>query len=261
MNNQATMEKMQKMKLHGMLRAFQSTMETTVKNNFSADELLAHLVDAEWDDRYNRKLNRLIKAAKFRYQASIEQINFQLNRNLDKNMILRFSDCSWILKKQDVIATGPTGVGKSFITSALGFQGCMYGFKVLYFNCSKLFSMLKYAKADGSFIKQMNNIQKQDVIILDDFGLHPFDAQSRLFLLEIMEDRHGRKSTIISSQFPVNKWHEIIGEPTIADAICDRIIHSSFRIEMKGESVRKKYGKKNQSNSENKSKKNKEEKS
>lgn len=257
MNNQATIEKMREMKLHGMLRAFQSTMETSVKNNFTADELLAHLIDAEWDDRYNRKLNRLIKAAKFRYQASIEQMDFQLNRNLDKNMILRFSDCSWISKNQDIIVTGPTGVGKSFIASALGFQGCMYGFKVMYFNCSKLFSLLKYAKADGSIIKQMNSIQKQDVIILDDFGLYPFDTQSRLFLLEIMEDRHGRKSTIISSQFPVKNWHEVIGEPTIADAICDRIIHSAFRIELKGESVRKKYGKNNQLRSKEKSKKRK----
>ena len=255
MNNQATIEKMQKMKLHGMLRAFQITMETSIKNKFTADELLAHLIDAEWDDRYNRKLNRLIKAAKFRYQASFEQIDFQLNRNLDKNIVLRLSDCSWILKKQDIIITGATGVGKSFMASALGFQGCMYGFKVRYFNCSKLFSLLKYAKADGTFIKEMNNIQNQEVIILDDFGLHPFDTQSRLFLLEIMEDRHGRRSTIISSQFPVKNWHEIIGEPTIADAICDRIIHSSFRIEMKGESVRKKYGKKNGLNSNNEPKK------
>jgi len=243
MNNQASIEKMQKMKLHGMVRAFQSTMETSVRNNFTADELLAHLIDAEWDDRYNRKLNRLLKAAKFRYQASIEQINFQLNRNIDKNMILRLSDCGWILKNQDIIATGPTGVGKSFIISALGFQGCMYGFKVLYFNCGKLFSILKYAKADGTYIKLMNHIQKQDVIIIDDFGLHPFDTQSRLSLLEIMEDRHGRKSTIISSQFPVKNWHEIIGEPTIADAICDRIIHSAFRIELDGDTLRKKYGK------------------
>ncbi|MBE0479103.1 ATP-binding protein [Candidatus Aerophobetes bacterium] len=120
----------------------------------------------------------------------------------------------------------------------------MYGFKVSYLNCGKLFSALKLAKADGSYIKELNRIQKQDAIILDDFCLHPFDAQSRLALLEIMEDRHGRSSTVISSQFPVKSWHEIIGEPTIADAICDRIIHSAFRIELTGESVRKKYARK-----------------
>lgn len=234
---------MQQMKLHGMLRAFKSTMETTIKKNFTADELLAHLIDAEWDDRYNRKMNRLIKVAKFRYQASIEQIDFQLNRNLDKNMVLRFSDCGWIEEKQDVIVTGPTGAGKSFVATALAHQGCMHGFRVLYFNCSKLFSQLKIAKADGTYLNELKKIQKQDVIVMDDFGLHPFDSQNRLILLEIMEDRHGRKSTVIASQFPVTNWHDIIGEPTIADAICDRIIHNAFRIELKGESVRKKYAK------------------
>ena len=241
MNNEATITKMQKMKLYGMLRVFNQSLETGMMNKFTTDELLGHLVDAEWDDRHNRRLERLIKAAKFRYQASLEEIDFKLDRGLDKNMLLRFSNCSWIENKRDIIITGPTGVGKSFLVSSLGYQGCMYGFKVLYFNCSKLFSQLKLTKADGTYNKELNRIQKQDLLILDDFGLHPFDAQSRLSLLEIMEDRHGRGSTVISSQFPVKSWHEIIGEPTIADAICDRIIHSTFRIELKGDSVRKKY--------------------
>lgn len=241
MNNEATITKMQKMKLYGMLRAFNQSLETGMMGKFTADELLGHLIDAEWDERHNRRLERLIKAAKFRYQASLEEIDFKLDRGLDKNMLLRFSNCSWIEKKRDIIITGPTGVGKSFLVSSLGYQGCMYGFKVLYFNCSKLFSQLRLTKADGTYNKELDRIQKQDVLILDDFGLHPFDAQSRLSLLEIMEDRHGRGSTVISSQFPVKNWHEIIGEPTIADAICDRIIHSAFRIELKGESVRKKY--------------------
>ena len=246
MNNQGTVEKLQQMKLYGMMRAFKSTMEAGIKNNFTADELLAHLIDAEWDDRYNRKMTRLIINAKFRYQASIEQLDFQLNRNLDKNMILRFTGCDWIEKKQDIIITGPTGCGKSFITTALAHQGCMHGFKVLYLNCSKLFPQLKIAKADGTYTNELKKIQKQDVIVVDDFGLHPFDTQTRLTLLEIMEDRHGRRSTVIASQFPVNNWHDIIGEPTIADAICDRIIHNAFRIELKGESIRRKYATKKQ---------------
>jgi DNA replication protein DnaC len=244
MNNEATITKMQKMKLYGMLRAFNQSLEAGMMKKFTADELLGHLVDAEWDERHNRRLERLIKQAKFRYQASLDEIDFELRRNLDKNMLLRFSNCSWIEKRRDIIVTGPTGVGKSFLASALGYQGCMYGFKVLYFNCFKLFSRLKLAKADGSYVKELNRIQKQDVLILDDFGLYPFDVQSRLSLLEIMEDRHGRGSTVISSQFPVKSWHEIIGEPTIADAICDRIIHSAYRIELRGESVRKKYASK-----------------
>jgi len=244
MNNEETLSKMQKMKLYGMMRAFNQSLEAGMIVKVTPDELLGHLVDAEWDDRHNRRLKRLIKAARFRYQASLEEIDFELQRGLDKNMLLRFSDSSWIEKKRDIIITGPTGVGKSYLGSALGCQGCLYGFRVLYFNCAKLFSQLKLKKADGTYHKELERIQKQEVLILDDFGLHPFDAQSRLFLLEIMEDRHGRSSTVISSQFPVKSWHEIIGEATIADAICDRIVHNAYRIELKGESVRKKYAEK-----------------
>ncbi|MFQ5888004.1 MAG: ATP-binding protein, partial [Candidatus Hydrothermarchaeales archaeon] len=173
MNNEATMDKMQKMKLHGMLRAFNQGLEQGLVNKVSPDELLGHLIDAEWDDRHNRRLKRLIKAAKFRYRASLPEIDFELKRDLDKAVLLRFSDCGWIRKRQDIIITGPTGVGKSFLASALGYQGCMYGFKVLYFNSTKLFSQLKLAHADGSYVKELNRIGKQDVLILDDFGLNP----------------------------------------------------------------------------------------
>lgn len=241
MNNAATLEKMNQMKLYGMVRAFKTVLETRLDSTFTTDELLAHLIDAEWDDRYNRKLNRLIQLARFRYQASLEQIDFRLNRNLEKNTILRFSDGQWIREKRNIIITGPTGVGKSFIAAALGHQACVLGFKTIYFNCSKLFPMLTLYKADGTYFKQMTKIQKQDVLILDDFGLQKLEIQSRLALLEILEDRHGIKSTVIVSQLPVSSWHEIIGDKTIADAICDRIIHTAYRLEMKGESVRKKY--------------------
>lgn len=244
MNNQATIEKMQQMKLHGMVRAFKTTMETGITKNFTADELIGHLIDTEWDDRHNRRLNRLLKRARFRYTASLEQVDFQINRNLDKNMLLRFSDCSWVEKRRDIIITGETGVGKSFIATALAHQGCMHGYSCGYFNCTKLFARLKLTKGDGTYQKEIVKIQAYDILVLDDFGLHPIDEDNRLALLEIMEDRHGRKSTLISSQFPVKNWHGIIGEPTIADAICDRIIHSAFRIELKGDSLRKKQAKK-----------------
>jgi DNA replication protein DnaC len=240
-NNQATLQKLQQMKLYGMVRAFTSTMESGSKNQFTSDELLSHLVDAEWDDRHNRKLTRLLKGARFRYKASFEEINFTLKRDLDKNQLLRLSNCQWIESHKDCILTGPTGAGKSFIASALGHQACMYGFKVLYYPCSKLFAHLKLSRADGSYLKELTKILKMDVIILDDFGLEPLDAQSRLTLLEILEDRHGRKSSVFVSQLPVANWHEIIGDPTIADAICDRIIHNAHRIELKGDSVRKMY--------------------
>jgi DNA replication protein DnaC len=240
-NNQATLQKLQQMKLYGMARAFTSTMEVGSKNQFTSDELLSHLVDAEWDDRHNRKLTRLLKGARFRYKASFEEINFTLKRDLDKNQLLRLSNCQWIESHKDCILTGPTGAGKSFIASALGHQACMYGFKVLYYPCSKLFAHLKLSRADGSYLKELTKILKMDVIILDDFGLEPLDAPSRLTLLEILEDRHGRKSSVFVSQLPVANWHEIIGDPTIADAICDRIIHNAHRIELKGDSVRKMY--------------------
>lgn len=201
----------------------------------------SHLVDTEWDDRHNRKIERLLKAARFRYPASFEEIDFALNRNVDKNQLLRLSDCGWIERRKNLLLTGPTGVGKSFIAQALGHQGCLYGYKTGYYPCSKLFKHLKLCRADGSYLKELARIQNQDLFILDDLGLEPFDAPSRLSLLEILEDRIGRRSSIIVSQIPINRWHEIIGDPTIADAICDRIIHSSHRIELKGESVRKIY--------------------
>lgn len=209
---------MNKLKLCGMARAFQAILESKMGDNFTLDELLAHLIDAELDDKHNRRLKRLIKQAKFRYQASLEEIDFGLDRNLDKNMILRFSGGLFVEKKEDIVITGPTGVGKSYLATALGFKGCLYGYKVSYFNCHKLFSSLKLAQAEGIYDREIRRIAKQDLLILDDFGLHPLDSQSRLMLLEIIEDRHRIKSTVIASQFPINSWHEIIGEPTIADA-------------------------------------------
>lgn len=240
-NNQATLKKLEAMRFWGMARAFRATMETGVKHSFTPDELLSHLVDTEWDDRHNRKIERLIKAARFRNTVSFEEIDFGLDRNLDKNQLLRLSDCGWIERHKNLIFSGPTGIGKSFIAQALGHQGCLYGYKSGYYPCSKLFKHLQLCRVDGSYLKELERIRKQDLFLLDDLGLEPFDAPSRFSLLEILEDRIGRKSSIIVSQIPINKWHQIIGDPTIADAICDRIIHNSHRIELKGESVRKIY--------------------
>jgi len=241
MNQKATLQKLEEMRLHGFARAYREMNETGVAREFTTDEVIAHLVQAEWDDRYNRRLQRLIARTQFRYRASLEEIDFTAKRNLDKNQLLRLSSCDWIARNQNIIICGSTGVGKSFLASVLGHQGCQYGYKVLYRNCSKLFDELKIAKADGSYLKEISKIEKLDLLILDDFGLKPLDGNQRLMLLEILEDRHGKKSTIITSQLPVNKWYEIIGEPTIADAILDRLVHSSHRIELEGESMRKKY--------------------
>lgn len=238
--NEETIKKMKHMKLHGMARAFRTSLESGKTEKHTADELLSILIDSEWDDRYNRKLERSIKGAKFRYKASVEQVNFDTARQVEKNQILRIADCNFINRKENVFITGSTGVGKSFIASALGYQACSLGYKVLYQQSTKLFARMKIAKADGSYLKEIARIEKQDLLIIDDFGIQPLDAQSRAALMEIIEDRHERSSTMVTSQVPVNKWYEIIGEQTVADAILDRIIHNAHRLELKGESIRKK---------------------
>lgn len=238
--NDQTIEKMRTMKLHGMVRAFRTSLESGKAEKSTADELLSILVDSEWDERYNRKLNRSVKNARFRYKAAVELINFDDHRVAIKNQVLRLADCAFVDKKENVLITGSTGVGKSYIASAIGHQACSLGYKVLYEHSSKLFARLKAGKADGTYLKEIVKMEKQDLLIIDDFGIQPLDQQSRTILMEIIEDRHGKKSTLITSQIPINLWHEIIGEQTIADAILDRIVHDSERVELKGESMRKK---------------------
>ena len=239
MNNNSTLEKMKELKLWGMSNYFATSLQTREHEHLTADELLAFLIEAEYDYKRTQRIKTAFKNAKFRYPASIEEISFSKNRNLDKNTFVRLADCSFIEKKENIIITGATGVGKSYLASALGHQACVMGYRVRYFNMSKLFSVLKMSKADNSYLKEMARLEKQDVLILDDFGLHPFDSNTCISLLEIIEDRHCKSSTIIASQVPVNKWYELLGEQTLADAILDRIIHASNRIELKGDSMRK----------------------
>ena len=237
--------KMRQMRLLGMAKAFTLTLESGKNEKFTPDEMVTHLVDSEWDERYNRKLDRTVQAARFRYKASIEQISYEGGR-MDKNQVLRLAACEFIKQAENIIITGSTGIGKSFIASALGHQACSLGYRVLYQHSAKLFGRMKIAKADGTYIKELARIERQHILIIDDFGILPLDAQSRSTLMEIIEDRHGKASTIITSQAPISKWHEIIGEQTIADAILDRIVHDAHRIEMKGDSLRKKKQQKNE---------------
>jgi len=238
--NESTLNKMRKMKLNGMYRAFKTDLETEPKGSFTPDEIVAHLVDAEWDERQNRNIEQKIKTARFRYKAALEDLYYHTDRNIDRNQIMRFADCSFIDKAECILITGSTGIGKSYIASALGYHACSMGYKVMYYNMPKLFTKLKMSKADGSYLKEVNRIERQHLLILDDFGMQPFDAQNRIALMELIEDRHGKGALIITSQVPVNKWYDIIGEQTIADAILDRIIHNAHRLELKGESLRKK---------------------
>ena len=225
---------------HGMHRAFKISLESGKHETYTPDEIVAHLIEAEWEDRQNRSIDQKIKNAKFRYKAAIEDLSYDAERNIDKNQIMRLAECSFIDKHENVIITGSTGIGKSYIASAFGHHACSLGYKSLYHNVPKLFAKLKMAKADGSYLREISRIERQDLLILDDFGIQPFDAQSRAALMEIIEDRHGKTSLIITSQVPVSKWYEVIGEKTIADAILDRIIHNAHRLELTGESLRKK---------------------
>lgn len=230
---------MRQMHLNGMARAFQHTLEAGKNEKFTADEMLTHLIESEWDERYNRRLERSLKDAKFRYKASVEMISYDDDR-LDRNQVLRLANCEFVKRKENIILTGSTGIGKSFVASALGHQACSLGFRVLYQHSTKLFARMKIAKADGTYLRELSRIERQQVLIIDDFGIQPLDAQGRSALMEIIEDRHGKSTTIITSQVPVTLWHEIIGEQTIADAILDRIVHDAHRIEMHGESLRRK---------------------
>jgi len=237
---------MRQLKFFGMANAFKRSIEDGRLTSFTADEMVAFLIESEWDDRNNRRIERQIRNARFRYNASIEQLHFDVDRNLEKNQILRYAECRFIAEGENILITGSTGIGKSYLASALGNQACTLGYKVFYTNASKLFAKLKMTKADGSYIREIARIEKQDLLILDDFGIQLLDSQSRSALMEIIEDRHGKRSTIITSQLPVKEWYDVIGEKTLSDAILDRLVHDAHRIELQGESLRRKQNQRNQ---------------
>jgi DNA replication protein DnaC len=237
--NEATLQKMKQMKFYGMAQTFRTSLEDRRMTTLTSDEIISMLIESEWDDRNNRRIERNVRNARFRYKACLEQIYFDIDRSLDKNQIMRLGECTFIDKHENILITGSTGIGKSYVASAIGNQACTIGYKVHYANMSKLLSRLKMAKADGSYIKEVARIEKQDLLILDDVGLQPFDNNARSILMEIIEDRHGKRSTIITSQVPVSHWYELIGEQTIADAILDRIVHDAHRMDLVGESLRR----------------------
>ena len=239
MNNNQTVEKLKQMRLGAMAELHLQQLKDNRISSSTADEYLALLTDHQWEDRQNKKIERLLKQAKFKQQASLADINYTQNRNLDKNMFERLATLDFIRRKENIIITGASGVGKSYLAQALGHQSCMMQYKTIYSNTARLLKKLKISKVDGTYLKELNKLLKADLLILDDFGLQSFDNHAREALMDIVDDRHNKTSTVISSQIPVSAWYDIIGEGTIADAILDRIVNSSHRIDLKGESLRK----------------------
>lgn len=239
MDNNQTIEKLKKMRLGAMAELHLQHVKNNQLSGHTPDEYLALLAEHEWENRENQKIARLIKQANFRQKADITGINYNAARNLDKNMFNRLATLDFVTQNENVIITGASGVGKSYLAQALGNQACLTGKKVLYTNSARLFTRFKLSKTDGTYIKELNKLQKVNLLILDDFGLQAFDNHAREILMDIIDDRYNKLSTIVSSQIPVSVWYDIIGEGTIADAILDRIVNSSHRIDLKGESLRK----------------------
>jgi DNA replication protein DnaC len=240
MNNQ-TLERMRQMRMYGMYDAFKNSLETTLKETHSIDEFVKDLIDSEWDDRRNRAIARFIHMAAFRYKASIEEIDYSMERGLDRNQMNRLASLDFVKEHKDLFITGPTGTGKSYLASALGYHACQNEYRVQYASTGKLMSHLKLVKAKGTILAELKRMERADLLILDDFGMQAFDATSRGILLDIIEDRHGKRSTMIASQIPVSEWYERIGEKTVADAVLDRIVHRALRVELLGESLRKRH--------------------
>jgi DNA replication protein DnaC len=231
---------MQTLRLQGMHQMFSSWQETSEPSGLTLNEGLTLLLNAELQNRDHRKKERLTKQAGFRYTAYPEEIIYNANRGLDKDQVISLTDGQYIQEGRTILISGQTGSGKSFMASALGHQACVQGFKTTYFNMQKLSAQLKLCRIDGSSVKFFDRLAKKDLLIIDDFGLTVLDQQQRLDLMEIIEDRHRRRATIIVSQLPFAGWYDAIGDQTIADAIMDRLVHQSLMITLKGESLRKK---------------------
>lgn len=245
MNTQATLEQLKELKLHGMSRSYEAVLNLPSHQHPEGHQLIAQLTEAETQSRVHYKTQLYLKLSKLRYAAMLEEVSYSKERSLSKEQVLQLADCAWIQRAENVLISGATGSGKSFLACALGHQACLMGYKTLYLNMNRFAEKIMLSKLDGSFIKLLNQIEKVSLLVLDDFGLTPLDQNTRLALLQILEDRYAKKSVIIASQLPVNKWYECIAEPTLADAIMDRLLANAHRFELKGESLRKKTKPKN----------------
>lgn len=235
---QPTLAKMHEMKLSPMAEAFSRQIAEPEFSTLAFEERIAMMVDAEYSARQERKIIRRLQVAKLRQTASLEDIDWQSPRGLDRQQVLSLSTCGFIRDHQNLLITGSTGVGKSWLACAFGERACRNGFWAYYQRASRLFHDTSVARADGSYGRLLSKLAKMDLLVIDDFALSPLKDAERRDLLEILEDRHERASTLITSQLPTKAWHAAIGEETLADAICDRLIHGAFKIELKGASLR-----------------------
>lgn len=240
MLTEPTVEKLRTLRLEAMAAGYVEQQQKSDITELGFDDRFGLLVDAEYLARENKRLTRRLREAKLRLgQACVEDIDYPAQRGLDKALVRQLATCAWIQAHQSVLITGLTGTGKSFIACALANQACRRGFRTLYCRTTRLFDELVLARATGAHVRLLAKLARMDVLVLDDWGLKPVGDQERLDLLEILEDRYGLRSTVVTSQFPPEKWHERLGEPTLADAILDRLLHGAYRIALKGPSRRK----------------------
>jgi DNA replication protein DnaC len=239
-----TMEKLKEMRLKGMANAYEDQMQTPDITSLCFDERLGLLVDREQTERDNRRLKTRLTKAKLKQEACMEDIDYDLDRKLDKAQFLDLGSCRWLKEHNNLLMTGLTGVGKTYLACALAQKACREGFTALYLRLPRLLGDLTIAKGDGRYSKLLSRYCKVDLIVLDDWGITPLTGENRRDLLEILDDRYEKKSTLITSQLPVKKWHQYLEDPTLADAILDRVVHNAYRIELDGESIRKRKGKK-----------------
>jgi DNA replication protein DnaC len=240
MNTEQTLQQLKTLKLNGMATTYKAIADLPTHQQPEAHLLVAQITESEIHHRQDLKMKFLIRISKLRYDATLEQIICSEKRNLTKEQVSRFADCSFIRKAENILITGATGAGKSYLACALGHQACCMGYKVAYLNMNRFTERIQLSKLDGTFNKLLNYLQKTDLVILDDFGLIPFDQNLRLALLQILEDRYNKNAIIIASQLPIKNWYDYLNDPTIADAILDRLMAKNHRIELKGESLRKK---------------------